>query len=106
MAITSLHQFPTLTTDTGPRNAAIHLSAGLGLVTFQDVSGPAWFKGCHNDWTGNMAICLEHRKRCLVMLANDVRAERIFPELTRVILGETRMPWNSEYEWAEAFQPN
>jgi hypothetical protein len=88
-------------TDTGPRNAAIQLAAGLGLVTFQDASGPAWFKGGHNDWTGNMAICLEHGKRCLVMLANDVRAERIFPELTRVILGETRMPWSWEYQWLE-----
>jgi CubicO group peptidase (beta-lactamase class C family) len=99
--IPSAHQFPTLVTDTGPRNAAIQLAAGLGLVTFQDASGPAWFKGGHNDWTGNMAICLEHGKRCLVMLANDVRAERIFPELTRVILGETRMPWSWEYQWLE-----
>jgi hypothetical protein len=35
------------------------------------------------------------------MLANDVRAERIYPELVRLILGETRMPWGWEYEWLE-----
>jgi CubicO group peptidase (beta-lactamase class C family) len=97
--ITSLHQFPTLMTDTEPRNATINLAAGLGLVTFRDTRGAAWFKAGHNDWTGNMVICLEHGKRCVVMLSNDARAERIFPELTRTILGDTRMPWTWEYDW-------
>ncbi len=97
--ITSLHQFPSLMTDTEPGNATIGLAAGLGLVTFRDARGLAWFKGGHNDWTGNMVICLEQGRRCLVMLANDVRAERIFPELTRTILGDTRMPWTWEYDW-------
>jgi len=102
VAITSAHQFPTLMTETEPRNAEIGLAAGLGLVTFRDTSGPAWFKGGHNPWTGNMVICLENRKRCLVMLANDVRAERIYPEVARLILGETVMPWTWEYGWLEA----
>ncbi len=99
--ITSSHQFPTLMTETEPRNAEIGLAAGLGLVTFQDTSGPAWFKGGHNDWTGNMVICLENKKRCVVMLANDVRAERIYPELARMILGDTKMPWTWEYDWLD-----
>jgi CubicO group peptidase (beta-lactamase class C family) len=97
--IASAGQFPTLTAATEPRNAAVRLSAGLGLVTFEDASGPAWFKGGHNDWTGNMVICLEARQRCVVMLANDVRAERIYPEIARLVLGETRMPWRWEYSW-------
>ncbi len=99
--ITSSHQFPTLVTETGSRNAEIGLAAGLGLVTFQDTSGPAWFKGGHNPWTGNMVICLENKKRCVVMLANDVRAERIYPELARRILGDTKMPWTWEYNYNE-----
>jgi CubicO group peptidase (beta-lactamase class C family) len=103
--ITSLHQFPTLAPELGPRNAEVDLAAGLGVVTFRDASGPAWFKGGHNDWTGNMVICLEYKKRCLVMLANDVRAERIYPELARIILGSTQMPWTWEYEWAETSTP-
>ena len=90
--IGSSHQFPTLETDLEPKNEEIALAAGLGLVTFRDTSGPAWFKGGHNDSTGNLVICLENEKRCAVMLSNDVRAERIFPELTRKILGETKMP--------------
>jgi CubicO group peptidase (beta-lactamase class C family) len=99
IAIASAHQFPTLRTEPGEGNAAIGLAAGLGLVTFRDGSGPAFFKGGHNDWTGNMALCLEARQRCLVLLANDVRAERIYPEVARLVLGETRMPWDWEYGW-------
>lgn len=99
--ITSAHQFPTLRTDVEPRNAELGLAAGLGLVTFTDTTGPAWFKGGHNDSTGNMVVCLETGKRCVVMLANDVRAEKIYPEVVRVVLGETKMPWRWEYEWLE-----
>ncbi|GJM08861.1 MAG: hypothetical protein DHS20C11_11370 [Lysobacteraceae bacterium] len=95
--ITSAHQFPTLSSELEPRNVEIGLAAGLGLVTFRDSSGPAWFKGGHNPWTGNMVICLERRIRCVVMLANDVRAERIYPDLARKVLGETRMPWSWEH---------
>jgi CubicO group peptidase (beta-lactamase class C family) len=97
LTITSPHQFPTLTSETEEKNTEIGLAAGLGLVTFQDATGPAWFKGGHNPWTGNMVICLEDKKRCLVMLANDVRAEGIYPEITKMILGETTMPWSWEY---------
>lgn len=97
--ITSAHQFPTLAPEEDPKNAKIDLSAGLGVVTFKDASGRAWFKGGHDDSTGNMVICMENGKRCLVMLANDVRAERIYPELTRFVLGETKMPWTWEYDW-------
>ena len=102
IAITSPHQFPTLAPGIEPRNADIGLSAGLGLVTFRDTGGPAWFKVGHNDWTGNLVVCLETGRRCVVLLANDVRAERIYPEIVRAVLGETRMPWRWEYGWADA----
>ena len=95
--ISSVHQFPTLVDDTNPANETIGLAAGLGLVTFQDPHGQVWFKGGHNEWTGNMVICIERRKRCLVLLSNDVRAERIYPDLTRAILGQTMLPWTWEY---------
>ena len=105
IAIASPHQFPTLAPGIEPRNADIGLSAGLGLVTFRDTNGPAWFKGGHNDSTGNLVVCLETGRRCVVLLANDVRAERIYPEIVRTILGETRMPWRWEYDWADAPRP-
>lgn len=102
LPIASAHQFPTLVPATDARNAEVRLAAGLGLVTFEDASGPAWFKGGHNDWTGNMAVCFEGSQRCLVMLANDVRAERIYPEILHLVFGETRMPWRWEYDWLSA----
>ena len=95
--ITPAHQFPTLTAPTAPRNVDIGLAAGLGVVTFNSARGRVWFKGGHNDWTGNMVICMEEGQRCVVLLANDVRAERIYPEIARFILGETGMPWTWEY---------
>lgn len=100
LPIASASQFPTL----APGQVAWpqQLAAGLGLVTFVDRSGPAWLKGGHDDGTGNMVICLETGRRCVVMLSNDVRAERIYPELARRVLGETDMPWTWEYGW---YQP-
>lgn len=93
LPINSPSQFPTLTAATDPRGARINLSAGVGLVTFDDASGRMWFKGGHDDWTGNMVICQERGRRCVVFLANSVRAERIYPALARHVLGETAMPW-------------
>lgn len=95
--ITSAHQFPTLAPETDSANTAIELAAGLGLVTFKGPQGKAWFKGGHNDWTGNMVVCVERERRCLVLLSNDVRAERLYPELVRAVLGETGLPWRWEY---------
>ncbi len=98
-AIDSTHQFPTLLTAKNPQLREIGLSAGLGLVSFQDSSGPAWFKGGHNETTGNLVLCLEHQKRCVVMLSNDVRAEQLYPDIANMILGKTSMPWAWEYDW-------
>lgn len=97
LAIPFAHQFPTLDDARDARAAAIGLAAGLGVVTANGPGGPIWFKGGHNDWTGNIAICREARRRCVVLLGNDVRAELIYPELARFILGETAMPWWWEY---------
>lgn len=98
LPIRSAHQFPTLCDWTDPRSEMVSLSAGLGLITYNDPDhGLSWFKGGHNDWTGNMVIGQERYRRCLVMLANSVRAERIFAALTAFVLGESAMPWWWEY---------
>lgn len=47
--------------------------------------------------TVNMVVCLENGKRRAVLLANEVRAELIYPEVVALILGETTMPWRWEY---------
>ncbi len=98
LPIRSAHQFPPLWTDTDPRGPAINLAAGLGLVTFEDPqAGRMWFKGGHNDWTGNIVVCQEREQGCVVLLANSVRAELIYPDLVRFVLGDTAMPWWWEY---------
>jgi len=102
LPITSAHQFPTFTTDVNPDHARIALAAGLGVVTFRDAHGASWFKGGHNDVTGNMVVCQEAQQRCVVLLANDVRAEIIFPDIVALVLGETRLPWRWDNDTAPA----
>ena len=97
LAINIARQFPSLRDDTDPRGPEIGLSAGLGLVTYDAGAGPVWFKGGHNPWTGNMVVCQETERRCIVLLANSVRAEIIYPAIVAFVLGETDMPWWWEY---------
>lgn len=95
--ISSAHQFPTLRPETDARNEAIALSAGLGVVLFNGRVGPAFFKGGHDDWTDNFALCLEREKRCVLLLANSVKGPAVFPSVVKSLLGETDMPWRWEY---------
>lgn len=95
LPIRSKQKFPTLAfhATVEPRSKAIDLSAGLGIETWNGPKGINFAKGGHNNWTGNIVICQEHESRCLVMLANSVRAEIIFPDIVELVLGETNYPW-------------
>lgn len=97
LPITTATQFPTLQPELPPAGRHPGVSAALGVVTFSGPQGPGFFKGGHNDTTGNMLVCLERGRRCVVLLANDVRAERLFPGIVARVLGETGMPWRWEY---------
>lgn len=97
LPITTASQFPSLQPELAPDAQLKNLSAGLGVVTFSGPKGRGFFKGGHNDSTGNMWVCLERRKSCVVMLSNDVRAEPMFPAIAKIVLGETGMPWAWEY---------
>jgi CubicO group peptidase (beta-lactamase class C family) len=96
IAIATPSQFPTLIKATSPAMTAIKLSAGLGVVTFEGRFGHAFFKGGHNDSTGNQAICVEKNRRCVLFLSNDVRAESLYQRLTEATLGDPGMPWSWE----------
>lgn len=100
LAITSRSQFPTLDNEAAPadRPAA---KAALGVVAFSGPQGPGWFKGGHNDTTANTLVCLERRQACVLILSNDVRAEKAFPALVRAALGETGVPYRWEYGLAK-----
>lgn len=105
LAISTTSQFPTLQPELPLAQRNPGLAAGLGVVAFTGPLGPGFYKGGHNDSTGNMWICLLRQRRCLTMLSNDVRAEAAFPAITRAVLGETGMPWVWEYgqhSWSTA----
>lgn len=93
--INTAQKFPTIEVHStrDQRGPNISLSAGLGIETWQGPNGHAFAKGGHNDWTGNLVICQEELDRCIVMLANSVRAEIIFPEITEAVFGDVGYPW-------------
>lgn len=64
---------------------------------FDGPQGRGFMKGGHNDSTGNMMVCIERGRRCVVLLSNDVRSEAAFPRLVAFVLGETGAPWRWEY---------
>lgn len=97
--ITSSQQFPTLlqALQLPPERQRADLAAGLGVIVFDGPQGRGFYKGGHDDTTGNTWVCLERGKRCVVILANDVRAEAAFPAIVRAVLGETGAPYDWEY---------
>ncbi|HEX8571313.1 MAG TPA: serine hydrolase domain-containing protein [Allosphingosinicella sp.] len=99
LPIRTASQFPSLGPEAAPGKGWKGLAAGLGVVAFEGPQGRGFFKGGHNDSTGNMWACLERGRRCVVLLGNDVRAEAAFPGLAEAILGETGLPWRWEYGW-------
>lgn len=105
LRITTSSQFPTLQPELPPARRHKGLAAGLGVISFNGPQGPGFFKGGHNDSTGNIWVCLEKGRRCVVILANDVRAESAFPTIVKTVLGETGLPWSWEFgpvAWAPA----
>ncbi len=106
LPITSASQFPTLQDDAPPAQRQKGLAAGLGVVVFDGPQGHGFFKGGHNEWTGNMAVCLETGRRCVVILGNDLRAEPAIPYLVDFILGETGLPWEWEYANVALWKPS
>ena len=95
--ITTATEFPTFQAELPSERRRTDLAAGLGLVVFDGPQGPGFFKGGHEDYAGNTWICLARSARCVVLLSNDVRAEKTFPGIVASILGETGAPWRWEY---------
>jgi CubicO group peptidase (beta-lactamase class C family) len=90
--VDSERQFPTLGQPRTDRWKGIELGYGIGWGVFQTPYGQAFFKEGHDEGTANYVLCVAPEKACIVMLANDVRAERIFVPLVRRLLGEVNLP--------------
>jgi CubicO group peptidase (beta-lactamase class C family) len=97
LPITTATQFPSLQPELPIDQRRADLAAGLGVIVFDGPQGPGYYKGGHNDSTGNTWVCVQRGRRCVVILANDVRAEAAFPHLVSFVLGETGVPWDWEY---------
>ncbi len=97
LPITTASQFPSLQPELPADQRRPGLAAGLGVVAFDGPQGPGFFKGGHNDSTGNTWVCVERARNCVVILANDVRAEPAFPRLVEFAIGKTGVPWAWEY---------
>ena len=89
-------QFPTFLETSSPAMQAIKLSAGLGVITFEGPYGRAFFKGGHNDTTGNQAICVETTRRCVPYSQTTCVPESLYQRLTEGTLGDPGMPWSWE----------
>lgn len=90
-------QFPPFQPDLPAAQQRRDLYAGLGVVTFDGPQGKGFFKGGHDGQTANTMVCVESGQRCILVLANDVRAEAGFAELVKFVLGDTGVPYDWEY---------
>jgi CubicO group peptidase (beta-lactamase class C family) len=96
LPITTRSQFPSLQPE-APVADRPNAAAALGVIAFDGPQGQGWFKGGHNDSTANSLVCLERSRRCVLIMANDVRAEAAFPALVTRLLGDTGVPYAWEY---------
>ena len=95
--IATAHQFPPFATDLSVDKQRPDLYAGLGVIVFDGPQGHGFYKGGHDGQTANTMVCIEKSERCVLLLANDVRAEAGFADLVRFILGDTGVPYEWEY---------
>jgi CubicO group peptidase (beta-lactamase class C family) len=96
LTITTRSQFPSFQAEAAEAQWS-GAKAAMGVIAFTGPQGPGFFKGGHNDSTANTMVCLERRQRCVLIMANDVRAETRFPKLVETLLGPTGAPWRWEY---------
>jgi CubicO group peptidase (beta-lactamase class C family) len=97
LPIETAHQFPNFAPLLPEAERRRDLAAGLGVVVFEGPQGRGFYKGGHDEQTANSFVCLERGRRCVLLLANDVRAEARFADLVRFVLGETGVPYDWEY---------
>ena len=97
LQIGTAHQFPNFAPELPKGKQRPDLAAGLGVIVFEGPQGRGFYKGGHDGQTANSFVCLERNQRCVLLLANDVRAEARFADLVRFVLGETGVPYDWEY---------
>lgn len=96
--IAQARQFPSddPTDAVGDANSRIRLAYGLGWGRWRSRFGTAWFKEGNGSGATNYVVCLERGRRCMVVLTNSARGQKMFCALTAALLGPVEMPcdWN------------
>ncbi len=96
--IAQARQFPSddPTNAIGDANSRIRLAYGLGWGRWRSPYGTAWFKEGNGSGATNYAICLERGRRCMLVMTNSARGQKMFCALTAALLGPVDMPcdWN------------
>jgi CubicO group peptidase (beta-lactamase class C family) len=98
--IYSLHEFPSLSTETTHQNDAIRLSYGLAWGLYWTPHGRAFFKEGHDDGCRNYTVCFDEKKMGIVIMTNSSNGEGIYKELLETLQRNTFTP----VEW-EQFTP-
>ena len=96
--IAQARQFPSddPTNAIGDANSRIRLAYGLGWGRWRSRFGAAFFKEGNGSGATNYATCLERGRRCMVVMTNSARGQKMFCALTAALLGPVDMPcdWN------------
>lgn len=70
---------------------------------FRGLQGVGFYKGGYDDVVGNMLVCIEQYKCCVVILGNDVWVEVVFLVLVVFVLGDIGVLWQWEYGVVKVF---
>lgn len=98
--ISSLHEFPTLPTETTNQNDGIRLSYGLGWGLYWTPYGKAFFKEGHDEGWRNYTVCFVDKTTGIVIMTNSSNGEGIYKELLETLQRNSFTP----IEW-EQFTP-
>jgi CubicO group peptidase (beta-lactamase class C family) len=90
--------FPLFQSDAPLAQQRKDLYAGLGVIVFNGPQGHGFYKGGHDGQTANTMVCIESNQNCALILSNDVRSEAGFADLVKLILGDTGVPYDWEYD--------
>jgi CubicO group peptidase (beta-lactamase class C family) len=95
VAISSAHQFPSLSADTTDAYRKIALGYGLGWGLYFSPYGKAFFKEGHDEGWRHLALCLDNGTGILIM-TDSSNGEGIFKPLIDSLLGPTSFPFDWE----------
>jgi len=97
LAIHTLHEAPTLSTETGTEGGRVGLSAGLGWVLLTRTRyGLAFSKEGWVAGVQNFLICFPRSGTCMILLTNSNNGSLAFRPLLEKLIGDNVTPWEWE----------